>query len=169
MQFVTMSVNDDVLYGGSQDGKVHALLEVTSDEGQPIQYAGMPAFNYFGENGRQKHLTAVNFQSTYQFPQFVTIDGYSDFDLPASVGEIDIPAIYAPSSWSVDPAVPPSIIGSFWDEDYWSGESTPYTTKGWQNVSAFGFAVTVLIRFAEGSDTPVWRSTGLRLHTTGAQ
>jgi hypothetical protein len=169
LNFVTFEVNNEVLYGGGQNGKVYRLLEATSDNGLPIQYAAMPAFNYHGSPGNQKHITAVNFISTYAHPNLVEIDGYADFDLPVTVKEIDLPAIYAPSSWSVNPAIPPSPIGSYWDEDYWSGESTPYTTKGWQNVSAYGYAVTILIRFAEGSDTPVWRSLGLRLHMTGAQ
>ena len=169
LNFVTMEVNEERMYGGGQDGKIYYLLEATSDNGVPIQYAAMPAFNYFENNGIQKHLTAANFVSTYQFPWFVQIDGYADFNLPGNISEINIPGIYTPSSWGVNPAVPPGELGSFWDQDYWSGENTPFTTKGWQNVSAYGFAVTVLIRFAEGSDTPQWRSLGLRYHTAGAQ
>ena len=169
LNFVTMTINNERLYGGARDGTVHTLLEVTSDNGQPIQYAAMPAFTYFGDQGNQKHLTAVNFFSTYQYPGRVNITGYADFDLPGTIGEVEIPAIYSPSSWAIDPPAPPSVIGSFWDEDYWSGDNTPYTTKGWQNVSAYGFAVTVLIRFAEGSDKPIWRSLAYRFHSTGAQ
>ena len=85
LHFNTMEVHNERLYGGGQDGVVYAMLEVTTDNGQPIQVAGMPAFNDHGDNGNQKHLTAANFISTYQVPNLVEIDGYSDFDLPHDV------------------------------------------------------------------------------------
>jgi hypothetical protein len=158
------------LFGGAQDGTVHILLETTSDNGASIQFTGMPAFNYFDNPGIHKHLVATNFISTYQQPGSVVITGYADFDVPGVIPPVNPPAVTIPSTWAINPPTPPSVEGSFWDTDFWSSGTPSFGTyQGWQNVSAFGYAVTVLIRFSQGSDIVGWRSTALRFYEAGSQ
>mgnify|MGYP000742819322 CR=1 FL=1 len=177
------AVHDEQLYAGAQDGKVHWMLETTSDNGNSILFTALPAFNYFGNQGIHKHIVAANVISTYSQPENIEITGYSDFNLPPALPDLNVPPRYTPSTWALYPATYPpwnpplpgppypdqSVVGSYWDEDYWSAETTPFTTQGWQSVSAFGYAVTVLIRFAEGSDPVIWRATNIRYYEAGAQ
>jgi len=172
-----MCVHDSRLYGGAQDGTVYQMLESTSDNGTAIQYAALPAFNYLGNPGLQKHICAVQIVSTYQNPADISVEGYADFRTPIQLSPVIPVPRYEPSQWSVypngyEPTPPgfvPSPLGSFWDTEYWSAEGQPFTTLGWQNVSAFGFAVTVAVRFAEASNPVTWRSTNIRFYTAGAQ
>ena len=175
-----ITVHDERLFGGNATGEVHALLEGTSDDGSAIEFACLYAFNYLGNAGVHKHVTAAQVLTTHSRPGDIQLTGYADFDVP------DLPPIILPTGidqgiWSVYPVgyppwVPPlpadpdqSPIGSSWDEAYWSLQNTPYTTKGWQNVSAFGYAVSLLVRFAKVNETVSWRSTNLRFFYAGSQ
>jgi len=163
-----MCVHDERLFGGTRDGKIVAMLESTADFGRPILYDCLMAFDYHEAPGTQKHLVAAQIISTMSNPANIQITGYADFDVPDLI-PITLPVEQIPSTWSVDPADPPSVVGSFWDEDFWSVEGVPYTTKGWQNVSAYGYAVSILVRFYSVNEQVIWRSTGLRLYMGGAQ
>jgi hypothetical protein len=164
-----MCVHNERLYGGAQDGTIYIMFESTSDNGVSIQFGALPAFNYMGDPGVHKHLVAAQFVSNYRNPKDVQITGYADFRYPTTLSPVVPEPYFIPSTWSVNPHTPPSEIGSFWDTDFWSGDESPQTTLGWQNVSGFGYAVTVAIRFTEASNPVVWRSTGIRYFLAGAQ
>jgi hypothetical protein len=163
-----MKVHNEALYAGTLDGNVVSLLVSASDRGEPIQFTALTAFNYMGDPGTKKHLTAAQVLSTMARPGEIQIQGYADYEVPDIV-PILIPSSYVSSSWAINPPSPPSVEGSYWDQDYWSSEGAYITTKGWQNVSAYGYAVALLIRMAKVNESIIWRSTGLRFHMTGAQ
>jgi hypothetical protein len=163
-----LEVHDERLFGGDVLGNVYALLEGTSDNGQPITFDCLYAFNYLNNPGLQKHVTAAQVLTTHNRPEEIQLSGYADFEVPV-LSPIAFPPQLESGVWSINPATPPSLVGSYWDEDYWSAEDTPFTTKGWQNVSAYGYAVALLVRFAKVNETVTWRSTNLRYHSGGAQ
>jgi hypothetical protein len=163
-----MAVHKERLFAGTRDGKVVALFESTSDRGQAIEFDCLYAFSYLGESGSQKHITAAQVMTTHPAPVKIQLSGFSDFRVPELV-PVPNPVAYISSTWASPPAAPPSVDGSFWDQDFWSGEGVPFTSKGWQNVSAYGFSVALLVRFAQLSETIIWRSTNLRFHVCGTQ
>jgi hypothetical protein len=163
-----LEVHNERLFGGANNGEVHALLEGTSDNGRPITFDCLYAFNYFNNPSIQKHVTAAQVLTTHSNPVEIELSAWSDFRIP-ELNPVDIPEGLSAAIWSIDPASPPSIVGSFWDEEYWSNEGNPSTTKGWQNVSALGFAVALLVRFAKVNESVIWRSTNVRYHEIGAQ
>jgi hypothetical protein len=168
----TVEVHNERLFGGTIDGKVIAMLETTADNGQPITFNCLYAFGYLSDPGYQKHVTAAQILSTHSNPSEITLSAWADYEIPG-LPPLNLPGAIGLGVWSVgDPGLPPdppSPLGSFWDEDYWSGEGAPYTSRGWQNVSAMGFAIAILVRFAKVNETVVWRSTQVRFNQLGAQ
>jgi hypothetical protein len=162
-----MEVHGQRLFAGSEEGRVLALLETTADDGNPINFTALPAFNYLDNPGLQKHLTAVQIQSTHPAPKYISVSGWADFNFP-TLTNVLLPPGQGHGTWSIEPTAPPASLGSFWDEDYWA-PSTQLTTQGWQNISAYGFSVTILVQFALVNDSIKWRSSNLRYHVAGAQ
>ena len=163
------TVHQDRMFGGTTDGRVLEMLVGASDEGKPIEFTALYAFNPLGDAGNNKMLSAAQVLTTHSAPDYITLTGYSDFDVPV-LKDVPLPANELEGTWSLavpfgDPASP---VGSFWDEDYWAG-SNVFTTKGWQNVSAYGYSVSLLVRFAKVNSSVSWRSTNLRFHSAGAQ
>jgi hypothetical protein len=163
-----LEVHDERLFGGGEEGKIYALLETTSDNGYPIYFDCLYAFQYLDNPGYQKHVLAAQIISTHTKPELIQLTGYADFEVP-TLGPVDIPTGLDQAIWSVNPAIPAVALGSYWDEDYWAVEGTQFTTKGWQNVSAYGYSVSLLVRFAKTDEGVEWRSTGLRYFAAGAQ
>lgn len=164
-----MTVHNERLFGGTSDGQVLGIMEGTSDLGEPIYFTALPAFNYYNDTGHNKMLTAVQIISTHSNPELIDLQGFADFNYPSEFNELPIPIYKGDGVWSVNPADPPALLGSYWDEDYWSIEGTPFSTKGWQNVSAYGYSISVLVRFAKLNEGVRWRSTGIRFNIAGAQ
>ena len=163
-----LEVHNERLFGGTQDGRILAVLEQTSDEGNPINFECLYAFSYLGDPGNHKHMTAAQVLTTHSKPEFIELRGYADFDVPL-LTPLALPPGTTEGTWSTNPETPPSPIGSYWDEHYWARGGTPYTYKGWQNVSAFGYAVALMVRFAKLNDGVTWRSTTIRFNRAGAQ
>lgn len=163
-----LSVHDERLFGGTNDGRVLAMLESTADNGQPIEFTCLYAFNYLGDPGVQKHVTAAQILTTHSSPEYIQMRGYADFEVPV-ITPVYLPAEAAQGTWSINPEVPPSALGSFWDEDYWARGGTPFTYKGWQNISAYGYSCSLLVRFAKVNEGVRWRSTNLRYNMAGSQ
>lgn len=163
-----LEVANDRLFGGAPDGTVLAILEGTSDKGNAIEFNALPAFNYFGDPGNQKFLTAAQVITTHSSPTAIQLSGLADFNY-RTLPPLEQPADIEFGVWSINPPSPPASVGSNWDEDYWALDTTPFTTKGWQNVSAYGYAVSVQVRFLKISESVSWRSTGIRFHKAGAQ
>jgi hypothetical protein len=159
---------DGKLYGGTLDGKVLHLLDGTSDQGNPILFEAIPAFNFLGDAGNHKVVSAAQVITTHSKPVAIQLTGIGDFNIP-TFQPVMTPSGGVPATWSINPPTPPVGLGSFWDEDYWARGDQPFTTAGWQNVSAFGYAVTVAVRFSKVNESVRWRSSGLRFHIVGAQ
>ena len=171
-RFTNINVNcinthDDRFFGGAQDGRVFAILESTADLGNPIEFTALPAFNGLGDNGNQKHITAAQVLTTHSKPEYIEMRGYADYDVPI-LGPLQVPAGSTEGAWSPEPATPAQAQGSFWDVDYWAKGGSQSTYKGWQNVSAFGYAVTIIVRFAKVNEGVVWRSTNYRYYNAGS-
>jgi hypothetical protein len=165
---LSLEVHNDRLFGGTTDGRVLAISEGTSDDGSEIEFTALPAFNYLGDPGNHKHITAAQVLSTHSNPELIELTGYADFNFP-NLPALSTPVVKESAVWSINPAVPPQLLGSFWDEDYWSVQAQSITSKGWQNVSAFGYAVSVLVRFNKVNEGVSWRSTTVRFYYAGAQ
>jgi hypothetical protein len=163
-----LEVHDDRLFGGTNDGKVLAMLERTSDNNLPISFTCLYAFNYLGNPGIHKHVTAAQVLTTHSAPEYIQLTGYSDYEVP-NLTPVYQPTVTTIGTWSINPEIPPNAIGSFWDADYWGRSGTPYTYKGWQNISAFGYSCALLVRFAKLNEGVRWRSTTLRYNEAGSQ
>jgi hypothetical protein len=164
-----MTVNNDRLFGGLQNGQVISMLEGENDDGEAIQFTALYGFNYLGNPGVNKHIVAAQILSTNDDPKLFTIAGYADFQTPV-IKDVTSPTPYPQGIWSPEPAgPPPSPFGSAWDTVYWSTQGQQFTSKGWQNVSAYGYAVALLIRFAKVNEGVIWRSTNVRFFEAGSQ
>jgi hypothetical protein len=161
-----LDVHDERLFGGTADGKVLAIMEGANDQGIPIDFTALYGFNYLGNPGVQ-NLLAAQIISTHPDPSFIQINGFADFNFPVAFDAVQAPqGLGDQGVWSVAPA--PGTGGSLWDEDFWSVTDTPFTTKGWQNCSAYGYAVSLLVRFALVDLSVAWRSTGARYYYAGS-
>ena len=163
-----LEVHDERLFGGMGDGTIIAMLETTADNGNPINFDCLYAFSYLDNPGYNKMMSAARVLTTHSNPEDIQLSGYADFNVPI-LTPIPLPIGKTPSTWAINPAAPPSTIGSFWNEEFWSTEGNPTTTKGWQNISAYGYAIALLVRFAKVNETVEWTSTTLRFHMMGAQ
>jgi hypothetical protein len=163
-----LTVWDQRLFGGTNDGKVMAMLERASDNAEPISFVCLYAYNYLGDPGRQKHVTAAQVLTTHSAPEYIQLTGFADWDVP-NITPVPLPPSDNVGSWSVIPETPPSALGSYWDVDFWGRGGSQLTYKGWQNVSAHGYACSLLVRFAKLNEGVRWRSTTLRYHYTGSE
>lgn len=162
------TVHNQRLFGGQKDGTILAMLEGSDDKGEAILFDALPAFNYLGDSGNQKFLSAAQVLTTHRNPELIELTGMSDFNIRA-LPELPIPEEKLQATWAINPAIPASQVGSYWNEDYWAVQDSPITTKGWQNVSAFGYAVSVRVRFKKRNSGVRWRSTSIRYNLAGAQ
>jgi hypothetical protein len=164
---ISLVVSDDQLYGGDAFGRVLRVLSGTSDQGNAIRHTALPAFNYLGDAGNRKHISAAQVISTHPDPQNIELTGYADFNYKFPPVLI-LPPSRRQGTWSILPPSPAASVGSYWDEDYWATGDNPFTTKGWQNVSAFGYAVSVMVRFLTINGIVKWRSSTIRFNKAGA-
>ena len=134
----------------------------TSDNGDPIVLDALPAYNYFDDPGVQKQLTAGQVLSTFPEPNLIGLTGFSDFTIPQLQNVQPLPGYSGDGTlWNT----------ALWNTSQWSrsGKADTATTKGWQNVAAFGFAVTMAVQMRVQSQAVVWRQTGIRYRLAGAQ
>jgi hypothetical protein len=157
VQPVCLEVFNERLFGGTVDGRVIGILEGQSDNGSAITFTAQYAFNYLEAPGYQKQMVSAQILSTNQNPELIEITGYADFQLPSD-GPLQLPdsGIYA--VWDQ----------TDWDTDLWAFVSDAQTTKGWHNAAAFGYAVSLRVRFALVEEGAEWRATGLRYFVAGA-
>jgi hypothetical protein len=161
LPIVTMEIFNDVLYMGCFDGLVR-VLGGTSDSGEPIALDALPAYQYLDNPGSQKQITAAQVLSTHPDPALIGVTGFSDFTVPILSNTTNPPG--------------PAGGGTAWNTELWntvqwnrSGGPIADTTKGWQNVHAFGYAVTVAVQMKISSQNIIWRQTGWRYRSAGAQ
>jgi hypothetical protein len=164
-----MTIHNDRLLGGDSSGRVIAVMEGFSDMGEPIEFLGLPAFNYLDDAGNHKLISACQVITTHRNPELIELTGFSDFNFFTPTTVLS-PSLMETAVWSINPAIPAVTLGSYWDEDFWGvSDDAPFTSKGWQNVTAFGYAVSVMVRFKKINSGVIWRSTGIRFNRAGAQ
>lgn len=167
LNFNCFTVHDERLYAGTNDGRVFTVLEGVSDNGMAITFNALPAYLTMDDFGVQKHLQAAQIISTHSQPSLINIQAYADYEVP-TLNPITLPTAVGIAAWSINPPSPASPVGSYWDTDYWDLGDLTRSTKGWQDVSAYGYAVTILVRFAKVNEGVKWRATGLRYALGGA-
>ncbi|GAF74514.1 unnamed protein product, partial [marine sediment metagenome] len=157
---ITFAVFEDDIYFGDVDGFVRKVSG-NNDAGTAIALTALPAYNYFEDPGQQKHIVAAQILSTHPDPKLIGLTGFSDFTIPQL------------SNTATPPGNP--TTGTLWNTELWNtqlwtstGGVTADTTKGWQNVSAFGYAVTVAVTMQIASQRIIWRQTGIEYVPAGA-
>lgn len=132
-----------------------------NDNGEPIALDAIPAFNYFQDPGVQKQIVATQVISTHPEPQKISITGVADFNLPQLPNIQEPPVATGSTYWN----------SGVWNVDFWIRPGTVLggTTKGWHNVHAFGYAVSVIVQMKVDNQLIQWRQTGLRYRMGGAQ
>ena len=150
---------NDTPYFGSADGFVRVSGGFADDE-DPIRLDALPAYHYLDDAGVQKQIVAAQVLSTHPEPKLVELIGWGNFVLPRFVN------VTAPGGATEDTLWNEAV----WNVDFWNRQGGLFTdtTKGWQNVHAFGYAVTVSVQMAIQSQNVIWRSTGLRYRMAGA-
>jgi hypothetical protein len=157
---ITWETFNDTPYFGSADGFVRVSGGFADDE-EPIRLQAMAAFHYLDDAGVQKQITAAQVLTTFPEPKLIQIQGWGDFVLPTFT------AVVAPGGATEETFWNEAI----WNVDFWNRRGGLFTDtqKGWQNVHAFGYAVTVSVQMAIQSQNVIWRSTGIRYRMAGAQ
>jgi len=157
---ITWQVLDTSLYYGAYDGKVYRLFG-TSDNGEPIKLDALPAYQYYDDPGNQKHLTAGQIISTHPDPKLIELTGFADFTIPILNNAATPPGATSGAPWNT----------ALWNAEGWgqSGGFLAPSTKGWQNVHAFGYAVTMAVQMQIRTQEIIWRQTGIRIRPAGAQ
>jgi hypothetical protein len=156
---LTVALVNHEFYFGAPDGYVYHALFGTDDDGVPIALDAVPAFNYYGDAGAQKHLVAAQILSTHPDPKLINIEGIADFVVP-ELNNTTAPA-----------GLPSDILWdtALWNTIGWTRTGEGKTTKGWQNISTFGFASTVVVQMKMQGQTVVWRQSNIRYRNAGAQ
>lgn len=152
---MTMTVWNNRLYFGTEDGRVLRADVGTSDEGVRIECYGIPAFNSLGNRAQKKQLTAVNVISTALRPSSYAVDGMADFRIVLRSTLPDDPGLVS-AAWDVDP----------WDDSSWAVTDVP-ATGTWRNCSAIGYVVTAAVRIRQRAQLVRWYSTQIQYRPAG--
>ena len=145
---LTFCVFNDQLYFAARDG-VHRGMTDTSDNGDPIQFSCITAFNHFDNPAERKQLTSAAIVTNFDYPNFISITGFQDFRLE-SLPVTGLPPERVPAEWDI----------SDWDEFWWGGGGDPLATRAtWQPVIAYGYQLALGIRFQSRGQSVVWYST----------
>lgn len=145
----TFCVWKDKLYFAS-GGTIFLADAGSIDNGGPIQTECIPAFNYLGQKGRRKQITACSHVTNFQNPEFLVKDGMADFDT-SFYNSVPLTSYAGAAKWNV----------SKWNVAKWvlGSNRLQNTTEGWADVAATGYAVTVSLR-ANVYGTPfIWYGT----------
>ncbi len=169
---ICMIEHEERLFGGLPDGRVISLMEGNDDLGNEIQCKCLMAYNSLEAPGRNKHLCAAEVRTTARRPEGIEIDAYAGYIVPPLPDVANSQANGDQATWSRRSGggpPDPGVGGSLWNEDYWATGDRPITTSGWQNVSAYGEAVAVAVRFSTINEVVTWRSTNIRYYLSGVQ
>ena len=130
-----------------------------ADNGDPIQIECIPAFNHLGSKGRRKQVTLCAHVTNFPSPEFLVKDGMADYDVTYTNQVVDAPHTGG-GAWEL----------SAWDAEYWASddEALLYTTEGWTDVNAFGYAVTVSMRAKLNGFSLKWYGTNYVYRNSGA-
>lgn len=135
--FPCFGLFNDLLYGGSTDGKIYKLDTGTSDNGSVINADMQTAWNYFGDRGRQKNFTMVNVVMTGAIDPAATMASGVDFDIEVPSETITMEDLGSlGSEWDT----------GIWDEAIWSG--LVRVMKGWNGTNGLGYSYSLRVRMS---------------------
>jgi hypothetical protein len=153
-------VYDERLYFGTPDGKV-VLADVTSedpdrkaysDDGNPIQYEALTAYQKFGSPGLKTQLTSARVITNVFDRHAISLNAFADYRTKP-LSPVDTPVEQIQGQWDV----------SNWDEDYWAGDDNDASSFSarpvFRPITAFGFATAMSIRYRSVVQHVVWYST----------
>lgn len=145
-----LEVLEEELYFGTDDSKIVKADIGYNDRGEYITLEAVPAYAHPTQRTSPALLQGVNVVSTFTYPEYVSVEGLSDYEQPGSP-IIDLPPAGAEGEWDV----------SSWDEAQWAEEAgdDTVTIKGWRPCMADGYALSVQIKQATADQQIKWYST----------
>lgn len=156
----TFAVFEDNLYYSDLSYFYRAMLPGESGYLQDsIRLSAIPAFSNLGITDKKKHITAVQFDTTFPDPSLIQAVGYSDFNIEGAPVAPTGPTSTAPAS--------ETGLGEF---PYVRRAMLQTTRRGWQNINAYGFTVSMAIEMAMNDPRKIyWRQSTYRFRLGGAQ
>lgn len=151
--------NGSIYFGGIRQGGTGILklsTEGYDNTTETIALSAIPAFTDLGQPDYKKHVTAVQFYTNHPDPALIEVTGYSDFNLEGS--------LTAPTAYSGGGAPSESGVGTFPNVRRAMAHTT---TKGWQNLHAYGFSISMAVQMATNDRTLYWRQSTLRYRKGG--
>ena len=127
------SLYNENLYFGGSDGKVYQADYGQTDNGSTIAAEIRTAFNYFGDDTRQKQFLMVRptIATTTTAPVLLDID--TDFNQKTITSTASV-AGSASDAWDA----------ATWDSSYWGGGAV--SAKDWYSVSGIGYCGSVALK-----------------------
>lgn len=149
------------LYFGTEDGRV-LLADVTSndtaskaysDDGNPIVYNCLTAYQAFGQPGLKSQLTAARVVMNIFDSAALSLNSFVDY-APRALPPLATPIEQVIGQWDV----------SDWDTDYWAGpdDLDPASLQArpfFRPITGFGFAIAMSIRYQSLVQNVAWYST----------
>lgn len=156
----TFCVWRDRLYFATPTGQIK-LADTTSidggaraysDDGLPIQYECLTAYQRFGTPGLNSQLTAARIVMNLQDSSALSLNCFADYQV-RSLPPVLSPRERIPAEWDI----------SEWDEDDWAGpdDLDPANIRArtfTRPVNGFGFALAMSVRYRSISQSVVWYS-----------
>lgn len=123
-------LNDDLFFGGNA-GIVYEADTGGADQDQTMRADAMTAYNYFGDQGRQKRWMMCR-------PN-ITTDGLASLGLAFNVDFRDDAAISVPTTTATTTALWDVAL---WDVGMWSGT---VNTGSWTSVTGVGYCASIRV------------------------
>ncbi len=130
----TWEVFHDLAYFGDNDGVVRLADVSGGDENQTLEADMQPAFNYYGDRGREKQWTTIrpNITIANTFPVSPQMGVNVDFGTKAVLAPIDFSSEDGLAIWNV----------SLWNVAIWPGN---VNTLNWATVNALGYCASIRV------------------------
>lgn len=127
-------VFQDLAYFGDNDGVVRLADVSGGDENQTLIADMQPAFNYYGDRGREKNWTTIrpNVTISSTFPIAPQMGVNVDFGTQAMLAPINFSSANVVPLWDF----------ALWDQATWPGNVTPLN---WATVNALGYCSSIRI------------------------
>jgi hypothetical protein len=125
-------VFEDRAYFGGNDGIVRLADESSGDQNQTLSADMRPAFNYYGERGREKRWTMIrpNITIDTTFPVLPQMGLNVDFSDNAEMSPVEFDTGSAIALWN----------DAEWDDAQWPGSSTQ---ANWFSIGGLGYCASI--------------------------
>lgn len=149
MPAASWAVMGEALYFGASDGKVYEADTGTLDNGEPILCDTQLAWTYLNAPGVLKKFDLVRPMFTAQEPPPIAIGIATDFN----------PSIVTQAfNFALQPDVGVWDV-AIWDQSIWGSGQNIHSD--WLSLAAYGYSVSIRIRFAARTATS-WQSTQMK-------